>query len=239
MYLQKTENVLKIWKYAIANGANVVMMRHGPKSGSNESNLSEQGKKITTAYGQILGQLGFDWFNQALIGHTEKMRTRETVELLFPDLDSRNFIRCSKFNSPLMSEELQRVVNRLHFSVGRWRGYSLNETYALLERINGNFTIEMEEDLWRVNASKVAEGIDGLFKLNCPVIFCGHSPNLEIGIIQVLRTDLIELGGFLKPLDSIHLKLGSDGKPVWVARVNPIRDYIDPESEYFLNLPDA
>lgn len=239
MYLQKSSNLLKVWEYAIANNADVVLMRHGPKSGSNESDLSEEGVKIVKEYGEVLSQLNFWWFYNILVGHTDKKRTQETIELLFPKLDHRNFVVCPDLNSPPISKELQDKINELHLSIGHWRGYSLNETYALFDRLSINFTIEMAEDLWGFNASKVADGIEELFKLNRPVIFCGHSPNLELGIIRILDIDLTELGGFLKPLDSVHLKLDSDRKPVWVARINPIRDYIDAEREYFLEQTSA
>lgn len=239
LHLQKSGSLLKMWRYAIASGANVVLMRHGPKSGSNDSNLSEQGIEITREYGEVISQLNWGWFQRILVGHTEKKRTIDTVELLFPKLNFSRFVTYPKLNSPPVSKELQEAVNKLHLKTGRWRGYSLNETYGLFNRLSGSFTVDMEEDLWDINANKVAEGIGELFGLNQPVIFCGHSPNLELGIVKILDIDLAELGGFLKPLDSVHLKLDSNGKPVWVARINPIRDYIDLEAEHYLELPSA
>lgn len=222
MYLQKSDNILLVWEHAIENGANLVLMRHGPKSGSNKSGLSSEGKEITKKYGEVLKHLGQEWINQAMLGHTEKERTKDTVQLLFPEQYKRiNFIM-SDLYSPYISDGLQDEINKWHMEVGRWRGYALNQTYCFLGKIN---------DMDRIGA-----GIKKLLNLNIPIIFCGHSPSLELGVAQVLNIELAELGGFLNPLDSIHLKLDPDsGHPIWIARINPIRDYIDLESEACLN----
>lgn len=236
MYLQKSANILKTWLYAIENGANLVLMRHGPKSGSNESGLSKSGRKITFHYGHIINSLQNAWFSQALIGHTEKPRTRETVQLLFPELDQDRFQIVPDFNSPPISEELQRKVDQLHLNVGRWRGYYVNHTYCFLRNLDNSLAlISPEEDLHGTITEHAARSIMELLHLNRPVIFCGHSPSLELGIVRILGIDLSKLGGFLNPLDSIHLKLSS-GQPDWIARINPIRDYIDAESENYMNM---
>mgnify|MGYP003394889253 CR=1 FL=1 len=56
MHLASSNKLLKIWKYAFDQNANVILMRHAPKSGSDNSDLSKEGERLAIQYGEILSQ---------------------------------------------------------------------------------------------------------------------------------------------------------------------------------------
>lgn len=238
MKLRNPRHILKIWQYAIEQGANVVLMRHGPKSGSNDSGLSEQGKVIVQQYGGVLKSLGSVWLNHALLYHTEKPRTLETLCLLFPESNPTLYHTLPKLNSQLISAGLQEQVNRFHLLKGRWLGYYLNHTYCLLESLGGTFPADSPEECLDHIATEAADGVKELLALNRQVLFCGHSPKLELGTAELLGRNMLELGGFLNPLDSFHLRF-NHGRAKLVVRVNPILDYVDLESEGYLEGGEA
>ncbi len=76
------------------------------------------------------------------------------------------------------------------------------------------------------------KGIKTLFDYKRLLIYCGHSPQIEVGCERLLNISLAELGGFLNPLDSIHLRKNGE-KIDFVARINPIVGYVDLEGEAF------
>lgn len=231
MELRKADQLLQMWQRALNQGENLVLMRHGPKSGSNESGLSKQGEKLTSQYAGVLEPLWLKWLSSATLIRTSKARTKETLKLLFPKSSQSVYKFLPGLDSPPVSDELQQQANQLHTAIGRWRGYFLNHTYYFLEELGGKYPVA-EENLRTLIAEKAASGIRTLLEEDRLTVFCGHSPSLEAGIIKVLGISLSELGGFLNPLDSIHLVMNS-GRVKWVVRINPIRGYIDLESETY------
>ena len=152
--------------------------------------------------------------------------------MLFPQSDSWAYRQSSDLRVNKVTPFVQDQVDKLHKAVGCFRGYYGNHTYYFLEKLGGRFD---EENIHTVVAERMAKGIAQLFDFGKIVIYCGHSPSIEVGVEKLLGINLSELGGFLNPLDSIHLRMKKDNIE-WVARVNPIIDYVDLESEtYFKN----
>ncbi|MFH1661570.1 MAG: hypothetical protein ABIA02_00515, partial [Candidatus Falkowbacteria bacterium] len=89
-----------------------------------------------------------------------------------------------------------------------------------------------EEYLHGIVAERMAKGIKKLFEHDKLAIYCGHSPSIEVGCQSLLGLSLSEFGGFLNPLDSIHLRM-NECEIEFVARVNPIIGYQDLESETY------
>jgi phosphohistidine phosphatase SixA len=84
MRLDNPKKLSKLWRHAFDNGANIILMRHAPKSGSDGSNLSDEGKKLASQYGNILRSLPLVRGSKPLILYcTTKRRTEETLELIF------------------------------------------------------------------------------------------------------------------------------------------------------------
>ncbi|MBP9822366.1 MAG: hypothetical protein KBC81_02920 [Candidatus Pacebacteria bacterium] len=240
MRLGREDHIAKQWRYSnnSVNGVNVILMRHGPKSGSNNSGLSDPGAMITQQYGRLLcREFGVVWAASNGMYHTEKRRTRDTLSLMFPFLNQENFGTMALLNSQAISAGLQEQVNRLHLERGRWLGYYLNHTYCLLESLGGVFPADSPEDCLPFIADEAARGIKQLGSVedNGKILFCGHSPKIELGVAKLLGVSILELGGFLNPLDSIHLRI-VDGHATWVSRINPIVGYIDAESESCMDL---
>lgn len=229
MRLADPGKLLELWQYALDQKANVVLMRHAPKSGSDNSGLSEEGESLAIEYGHIL-RAGADLWreNPRLIG-TSKNRTARTLKLMFPLSDPLHYPYLADLDVNKVSLGVQRQCNELHEKIGRFRGYYLNHTYYFLEKLGGQFD---EENPHTVVAKRMVRGIRSLLDSSLPVIYCGHSPSIEIGAMKLLGLSLSKLGGFLNPLDSVHLRM-NNGKAEWVARVNPIVDYIDLESETY------
>ena len=228
MHLAAPGRILKIWKYAIEQGANVVLMRHAPKAGSNESGLSEEGRRLAIRYGNILR---LDPIDGGLLVCTTKDRTMYTLKYMFPFSDESAYLRPRYLEVNKVSPFVQDQVNCLHKEIGRFRGYYLNHTYYFLEKLGGRFD---EENIHTVVAQRMVKGIKQLFEFasSSIVIYCGHSPSIEVGCERLLGLTLSELGGFLNPLDSIHLRV-KENKVEWIARVNPIVGYVDLESETY------
>jgi hypothetical protein len=110
-------------------------------------------------------------------------------------------------------------------------GYCPNHTYYFLKRLGGSF--QNCEDMEAI-ANRMAKGTKLLFGENShPILYCGHSPAIEAGVAKLLKISISELGGFLKPLDSFHLRMFESGKVELVTRINPIVDYVDLEAESY------
>ncbi len=227
MYLKEDQKLLEIWNYALDQGANVVLMRHAPKAGSNLSDLSEEGEQLAKQYGRIL--IPEDSLKKAIFVRTEKSRTTATLQAVFPFSDPAAYLRPGNLISPNVSPSVQEQVDRLYVQAGHWREYYLNHTYYFLENLEGRFD---KENLHTVVAERMSKGIRELFEHNQLVIYCGHSPSIEVGCEHLLGVSLSELGGFLNPLDSVHLRK-TEEKIDFVARINPIIGYVDLESESY------
>lgn len=222
MHLAAPDRILKIWKYAFEQGANVVLMRHGPKAGSNESDLSEEGRQLAFRYGNILRLAPFA---SPTLACTSKDRTMYTLKYMFPFSDELAYLRPQYLEVNKVLSFVQNIVNYFHKRVGRFKGYLPNHTYYFFDK----------ENLHTIVAERMVRGIEQLFEFtnfSNIVIYCGHSPAIEVGLEKLLGLTLSELGGFLNPLDSIHLKM-KENKVEWVARVNPIVGYIDVENETY------
>ncbi len=230
MYLKEAHKLWEIWNYALNQDANVVLMRHAPKAGSNLSDLSEEGKRLAERYGRMLISLDAEgFFKKAIFVHTEKSRTTATLQAVFPFSDPAVYLQPSDLVSPAVSPFVQNQVDRLHVQLGHRRGYYLNHTYYFLENLGGGFDAE---NLHTVVAERMSKGIRELFEYDQLVIYCGHSPSIEVGCEHLLGISLQELGGFLNPLDSIHLRKTGE-KIDFVARINPVIGYVDLESENY------
>lgn len=232
MKLKEASKLLEIWRYAIDQGANVVLMRHAPKAGSNETELSKDGIQIARDYGEILSGLSPDFLEKVIFCRTDKLRTKDTLKAVFPFSSPKKYLHLPDLDSPKVSPEVQEQVNRLHDKIGRWRGYYLNHTYYFLEELGGRYD---KEDLFSVVGIRMVDGIKKLFGYKRAVVYCGHSPSIEISCELLLDITLGELGGFLNPLDSVHLRKRKNGIE-FIARINPIVDYMDLESEMFFNV---
>lgn len=233
MNLRDTNKLLTLWQHALENKANLILMRHGPKLGSNESGLSLEGIRLSQDYAHILETV-FQKKKMELI-HTDKARTRDTLICLFP----HRFVGCEQTQlcpedmlSNIVTPSLQDQCNKLHREIGHPRSYFVNHTYYFMEQWGAKFDCEN----LKVIGERMAKGIQLLASTNAPVtIYCGHSPAIEVGCEALLNISLSELGGFLNPLDSIHLNVRSDGSVHFVARVNPIIGYRDIESETYFD----
>ncbi len=225
MRLQEPSKLLKLWTYALERDANVVLIRHAPKAGGNNSYLSEEGERLAMAYGVIFGSALKA--KQFALSCTSKNRTVQTLKLLFPIFDSTTYLYPFDLEVNKVTPSVQEQCDKLHMEVGFFRGYYGNHTYYFLEKLGGQFD---EENIHTIIAKRMARGIRALFDLKQLVIYCGHSPSIEAGLETLLGLTLSELGGFLNPLDSIHLRL-KENKIEWIARINPIADYIDLENE--------
>jgi hypothetical protein len=237
MQLQNLDKLLEKWSYAFKNKALVTLMRHAPKSGSNESGLSEEGKRLATEYGKIFRSLFepkfdvfLDKFGEFIFFRSEKERTAQTLELVFPWSKPDEYYQCSLLQSNYVSPRVQDQVYELHRKTGHWRGYYLNQTYYFLQELGGSF--EEENNIHTKITERMVEGILNLFAIKQPVIYCGHSPAIEAACIRLLGISLSEFGGFLNPLDSIHISQ-ENGKFNLITRINPIVGYVDLESETY------
>lgn len=232
MRLAPPDKLIKLWQHTFNSGANVILMRHAPKSGSNDSGLSEEGIRLSLKYGRLLATIWRLRENKGmrlLFSCTSKDRTPQTLKLLFPSSKSSHYSRLSCLDAPKVTSFVQEQVDRLHRTIGRWRGYYGNHTYYFLEKLGGQFG---QENLHTVVAERMAKGISKLDGLGTVTIYCGHSPSIEVGLEKLLGISLSELGGFLNPLDSIHLRM-KGFETEWIARINPIVDYVDLESETY------
>lgn len=228
MHLKKSRKLLNLWLYALDKGANIVLMRHGPRLISNDGDLSEKGKKLVIQYGEkVLVNLLDNRLKGLLLACSPKRRTADTLKLLFPFSCRQKYNR-SELDDNTVSKFVQEQVDECHAGIGRWRGYHMPHTYYFLENFGG----VDESNLHTIVAEKMKHRIKGLLSLGWSVIYCGHSPQIEVGCERLLKISLAEIGGFLNPLDSIHLKI-ENGIVEFVARVNPIIGYIDIESESF------
>src|SRR3989344_7435543 len=90
MQLQKYGKLLALWKYALNEGANVILMRHAPKAGSDDSDLSEEGRRLATQYGNILRLAPFVG---ATLACTNKDRTARTLKCMFPFSDESIYLK--------------------------------------------------------------------------------------------------------------------------------------------------
>lgn len=241
MELRESQKLKELWLKALNCGANTVLIRHGPKSGSNESGLSEEGKYLTKEYSFTLRDVFKGLFMPVLVC-TDKIRTADTLKLLFSQLFSplsyNFYFRTPRLNSPVISQGLQNKVVELHNKYGHFRGYFLNQTYYFFERLGGDFmdydADESHSEVSRRMAIGINEDLSFIRKRSSAnsVIYCGHSPAIELGLESLLGISLPELGGFLNPLDSVHLKIDIE-KMEFVARINPIVGYRDIESESY------
>ncbi len=229
MRLRNFGKLQSLWADALNKGANVILMRHAPKAGSDNSDLSEEGRRLAIRYGNILRLAISGGFTLAC---TSKDRTARTLKYMFPFSDESIYLKplCLEVNK--VSPFVQAQADDLHRKIGRFRSYLPNHTYYFLEKLPGEFG---EKSLHTIVSERMAAGIKNLFDIAHvanAIIYCGHSPAIEVGCEKLLRLSLSELGGFLNPLDSIHLKM-VDGKIEWVARINPIVDYVDLENETY------
>lgn len=229
MHLVSENKLFELWEHAFNMGANVILMRHAPKSGSDNSDLSEEGGLLAMRYGGVLHRCPEIAKNIPLLFCTAKIRTQRTLNLLFPSSNQSAYRQAHDLIVNKVTPFVQDQVNKIHKTVGRFRGYYGNHTYYFLEKLGGEFD---EENIHTVVAERMAKGIKSLFDLGRLVIYCGHSPSIEVGCEKLLNVTLSELGGFLNPLDSIHLKL-VNSRIEWVARINPIVDYVDLENETY------
>lgn len=230
MQLARAEKLLQIWRYSLDRGTNVILMRHAPKAGSNESDLSAEGVALTKSYSCILDSIWPD-LRAARFLCTSKSRTSHTLRELFPRALG-NFEILSDLDANTITSEIEKRGPQLHTEVGRWRGLTVSQTYY--------FLTDWQEFDWRLDlhgeslgevAQRMTEVILSL--ADCKLtIYCGHSPQIEVACEKLLDVSLLELGGFLNPLDSLHLKITSETKEL-VARVNPIVGYVDLESETY------
>lgn len=230
MRLAETCKLVQLWRYACAQRSGVVLMRHAPKAGSEDSGLSKEGKKLTSAYSVVFDRVIEFNAHATAFACTNKERTQETLKLLFPSSSPEIYFRLPDLDTANITPFIQNQVNTFHERVGRWRGYCLNHTYYFLEQLGGTFDTEDHTAIGK----RIARGIRALFGFNLTVIYCGHSPAIETGLQELLGKSLSELGGFLNPLDSIHLRATGDTIEL-VARINPIVDYVDLESETYFD----
>lgn len=230
MRLQKSEKLLMLWHRAFFMGANVILMRHAPKAGSDDSDLSNEGEYLAIQYCEVLRQAFAK--NMPILFCTAKTRTQRTLKLLFPFTNMSTYRQLSDLRVNKVTLFVQKQVNSLHKTVGCFRGYYMNHTYYFLEELGGKFD---EENIHTDIAERMVRGIKSLFNLKQTVIYCGHSPAIEVGCEKLLGMSLSELGGFLNPLDSIHLRMMTGGKVELISRINPIVDYIDLESENYFD----
>ncbi|MFC1756645.1 hypothetical protein ACFLZC_00585 [Patescibacteria group bacterium] len=215
-----------LWRHFFKKEASVVLMRHAPKYGSDSSGLSKEGRLFAQKYGCVLARANY--LKDITFVDTDKQRTTDTLNLMFNI--SGGAMRFNDLNSPRISSFVQRQVEDLHMKVGRFRNYFLNHTYYFLERLGGEYDAE---HLHKVVALRMATGIIKLFEFEQNlVVYCGHSPSIEVGCEKLLGKNLSEIGGFLNPLDSIHLKK-TNNQIEFVGRINPILGYVDLESENY------
>ncbi len=227
MRLKKLSELFRTWSYASdIMDANVVLMRHGPRLATNDGDLSEEGEVLIRQYGKILAAIAR--LENALLACTAKKRTFDTLKLLFPFSSSEEYHRLPELDDNNVSKFVQKQVDELHIRIGRWRGYYMTHSYYFLEALGGVDS----SGLHNMVAEKMKRRIENLFSFNKPVIYCGHSPQIEVGCERLLNISLAELGGFLNPLDSIHLRKNGE-KIDFVARINPIVGYVDLEGEAF------
>lgn len=232
MRLAETRKLVQLWRYANKQGSNVVLMRHAPKAGSEGSDLSKNGKRLAAKYGDIIA-LAHDVERDdkpVVFVCTSKKRTRQTLKLLFTSSHPKTYLHPPDLDTVNITPFIQDQVNAFHKTTGRWRGYYLNHTYYFLEQLGGKFDAENHAAI----GTRIAWGIRSLFLFDRTVVYCGHSPAIETGLEKLLGKSLAELGGFLNPLDSIHLRISEDTIE-WVARINPIVDYVDLESETYFD----
>lgn len=229
MRLIRSVKLLKIWERAFDQGANVVLIRHAPKAGSDNSDVSEKGKRLAIKYGNFFREslIFVNW--DPVLFCTAKMRTQQTLKLLFPSSNPLNYRQLSDLRVNKVTPFVQDQVNKFHKTVGRFKSYCPTHTYYFLEKLGGKFD---EENIHTVVAKRMAKGIESLFDFGRTVIYCGHSPSIEVGLEKLLRIKLPEFGGFLNPLDSIHLRKRKNRIEL-VARINPIVGYIDAENETY------
>lgn len=210
-------------------------MRHAPKAGSEDSGLSENGRRLATEYGNLINFVAslrdveqHDTYDISVFVCTSKERTRRTLKLLFPSSSPETYLHPPDLDTANITSFVQNQVNTFHRTVCCPRGYYLNHTYYFLEQLGGEFDTENHTAIGK----RIARGIRSLFGFNRTVIYCGHSPAIETGLEELLGKSLSELGGFLNPLDSIHLRM-NEGVIEWFARINPIVGYVDLESETY------
>ncbi len=232
MHLASREKLIHQWKHALAQGPQLIAMRHAPKAGGNASGLSADGKKLAHEYGSMLAELWDGSLRQAWLVPTEKQRTLDTLQTVFPHSNPQDYGCDPRLDSPQATEQMQAEVNARHLSVGRWRGYALSHTYYFLESLGGKPDGEnLHEDV----AERVAFGLRGFMDRGSLVVHCGHSPSLEAACRLLLNLPLEAIGGFLDPLDSIHLQFDPPRDRIrLIARINPIVGYEDIEADEFL-----
>ena len=229
MKLLEDKKLLQRWRFALEAGANIVVMRHAPKSGSDNSDLSDEGARLATEYSTVLQRLGELIPSDIKFVATTKERTRQTIQLLFPRLatpERLGFVL--DLDTPPITEEHQQMTLDAHRKFGHQRHYLVTHTYYFLEKLG----YLDSSCLHTTVAERMVRGFKNLNSLSRSVIYCGHSPSIEVGLERLLGIPILELGGFLNPLDSIHLKATEDQIEL-VCRINPIVDYVDAESQTF------
>ena len=234
MHLKEPSKLLEVWRYALGEGASIILMRHGPKAGSDQSGLSEAGQKLTQEYGGVLRNLG-GVFDKMLLAATSKDRTIETLKLMFPESDPGQYLKPPELDTIRVTPEAQRSCDDLHARLGHWRGYTVSQTFYYLQKYTGSDDTGLHGEVKK----RIVDGIRKLLAYQQPVIYCGHSPQTEAAVAELTGLDLAELGWFLDPLSSIHLRMRG-GTIEFIARVNPIIGYIDLEAEaYYQKQPAA
>ena len=230
MRLKDSNKLLEIWKYALNQGANVALMRHAPKAGGNESILSAEGERLAKEYRTVLNSVfDLDGNVEPVLLCTSKIRTGRTLQIIFPGIDPKTFVCKTDLDANRISEAVERQVVEIHKKVGHWRGFALNQTYHFLDKFGGK---DEEEFLHTTTAERMSREIKDLLVSGKTAVYCGHSPQIEAAAEKILGVNVSEFGGFLRPLDSLHLKING-GRAELVARVNPIVDYEDAEADTF------
>ena len=229
MKLLEDQKLLQRWRFALEAGVNIVVMRHAPKSGNDNSDISDGGMRLITEYAIILQKLGDLIPTNTTFVTTTKERTKQTIQLLFPYLatpDRLSFV--SDLDTPPITEEHQQLTLDAHRKIGHHRNYFVTHTYYFLEKLG----YEDDSCLHTAVAERMVRGFKHLGSLSQMVVYCGHSPSIEVGLEHLLGISILELGGFLNPLDSIHLRSVA-GRLEFVCRINPIVGYVDAESQTF------
>lgn len=229
MRLGKPGYLTRVWEHALNQEANLVLMRHAPKSGGDQSGLSAEGEILAVKYGKILRSRFPDLKNAAL-ACTSKERTQNTLKLMFPKSNPEKYLKPADLEVNKVSPHVQNQVDELNKKIGCWLGYTSQMTYCFLEELGGHFD---EENLHTVVVPRMIKGINALLEKGSLVIYCGHSPAIELVMAEILQKSIAEIGGFLNPLDSFHLQ-NRGGKIELVARVNPIINYMDARARRFL-----
>lgn len=227
MQLADSSYLATVWQHVLSDANTITVMRHGPKSGGDNSDLSHEGVALIQEYAEILHPWWNTHFSKMAFIHTKKLRTTNTLQLLFPQSDPESYRFISELDAPTVSTAVQQSCDTLHAQIGRWRSYYLNHTYYFLEQLGGNYGAE---HLHQKIVPRMVAALTDLLSTQSSFVYCGHSPALEAVVARLLNCSLTELGGFLNPLDSLHIRREPTGSVELVSRINPILGYVDAES---------